>query len=125
MKITKGEATVLNLWEHIKKIKKIDENDPDSIINYFNKTAGGNGCSFLPEFLLNPRISNGTEFELTTWDILALCKLINDEEKINVVKKDIIKRLSKLDIPDCDDLSDHPDIETVRDLIIKSRSMGD
>lgn len=52
-------------------------------------------------------------------------KSVEKYEKKLLKMKDIIKRLSELEIADidCDDLSDHPDIETVRDLIIESRSM--
>jgi hypothetical protein len=71
MKITKGEAIALNLWEDIKKIKEIDESTPESIIKYYTVK----GTSFLPKFFLNPHISEYDEFEFDVWEILKIVKL--------------------------------------------------
>ncbi len=71
MKITKGEAIALNLWEEIKKIKEIDESIPETILNYYI----GKGCSLSHEFYANPRISEYNEFELDVWEILNIVRL--------------------------------------------------
>lgn len=71
VKITKGEAIALNLWDMIKKIKGIDENIPESIISYYI----AKGCSLSHEFYSNPRISEYHEFELDVWEILKIVKL--------------------------------------------------
>lgn len=71
MKITKGEAIALNLWGMIKEVKNIDESTPEAIIKFYE----AKGTSFLPEFFLNPHISEYDEFELDVWEILKIVKL--------------------------------------------------